>query len=92
MAYDTISLLMGPSDFLSPRRVVAASQRPVSIRVSVETRVGWPDIPWQDIAGMRHRLIHAYFDIDLDIVWSTVTEDLQPLAEQLERALATTSG
>ena len=44
--------------------------------------------PWQDIVAMRHRLIHGYFDIDLDIVWSTVTDDLPPLAEQLERALA----
>ena len=37
---------------------------------------------------MLDRLIHGYFDIDLDIVWSTVTEDLPPLAAQLERALA----
>ena len=34
------------------------------------------------------RLVHGYFDIDLDIVWSTVTDELPPLAAQLERALA----
>jgi uncharacterized protein with HEPN domain len=54
------------------------------------TLVEWPDIAWQDIVAMRHRLIHGYFDIDLDIVWSTVTEDLPPLAAQLERALGST--
>ena len=59
--------------------------------VSADTRVEWPDIPWLDIVTMRHRLVHGYFDIDLDIVWSTVTEDLPPLAAQLEKALASVS-
>jgi uncharacterized protein with HEPN domain len=57
-------------------------------RVSAETQLEWPDIPWQDIVAMRHRLTHGYFDIDIDIVWSTVIEDLPPLVAQLERALA----
>ncbi len=56
-------------------------------RVSKEARAQFPAIPWQDIVAMRHRLIHGYFDIDLDIVWSTVTDDLSGLAAQLERAL-----
>jgi uncharacterized protein with HEPN domain len=56
-------------------------------RVSAEARAQLPDIPWQDIVAMRHRLIHGYFDIDLDIVWSTVTDDLSGLAAHLERAL-----
>jgi len=41
-----------------------------------------------DIVTLRHRLVHGYFDIDLDIVWNTVAEDLPPLVVQLERALA----
>lgn len=60
-------------------------------RVSAAARVEWPEIPWQDIVAMRHRLIHGYFDIDLDIVWNTVRDDLPPLAEQLEKALASTT-
>jgi uncharacterized protein with HEPN domain len=59
-------------------------------RVSAAATVEWPEIPWQDIVAMRHRLIHGYFDIDLDIVWNTVRDDLPPLAEQLEKALAST--
>jgi len=35
--------------------------------------------------GMRHRLVHAYFDIDLDILWKTAQEDLPPLIVELER-------
>ena len=37
---------------------------------------------------MRNRLIHAYFDVDLDIVWTTVRDDLPPLLKALEAALA----
>ena len=40
------------------------------------------------IISMRNRLVHAYYDIDLDIVWNTVQEDLFPLIERLEFILA----
>lgn len=43
-----------------------------------------PDIPWHEIAGMRNRLIHEYDDVDLTIVWQTITESLP----QLKKALA----
>lgn len=52
-------------------------------QISDETRSRLPDIPWDDIVGMRHRLVHAYFDINLDILWKTVQEDLPLLAERL---------
>ncbi len=44
-------------------------------------------VPWQDISGTRNRLIHAYFDIDLDVVWSTVNKDLPFLKAELEKIL-----
>ncbi len=53
-------------------------------RLTAESRSRYPDLPWTDIVGMRNRLIHAYFDVDLDVLWSTVTEDLPPLVPQLE--------
>jgi uncharacterized protein with HEPN domain len=58
-------------------------------RVSDELKVGASHIPWIDIVGMRNRLIHAYFDINLDIVWDTVTANIPPLIAQLEKLLAT---
>jgi uncharacterized protein with HEPN domain len=46
-----------------------------------------PTIPWNVIVGMRNRLIHAYFSINLNVVWSTSTEDIPPLVNELERLL-----
>ena len=45
-------------------------------RVSKGSRNEYPEIPWKDIVAMRNRLIHVYFDIDLDRIWDTVTDDL----------------
>ena len=56
-------------------------------KVSAETRRQNSAIRWQEITGMRNRLIHGYFDIDLDIVWSTVTKDLPSLKAELEKLL-----
>jgi uncharacterized protein with HEPN domain len=57
-------------------------------RVSAETQQTCPAVPWTDIVGMRNRLIHAYFDIDLDRVWDTLADDLPPLIVALRAALA----
>jgi uncharacterized protein with HEPN domain len=56
-------------------------------KVSSETRSEAGSIPWSDIVGMRNRLIHGYFDIDWDLVFDTVTNDLPPLAAMLEGIL-----
>jgi len=52
-------------------------------RVTAETRESCPALPWSSIVGMRNRLIHGYFDIDLDRVWDTVMLDLPALENQL---------
>jgi uncharacterized protein with HEPN domain len=56
-------------------------------RISEECRATLPEIPWKSILGMRNRLVHAYFEIDLDVVWYTTTVSLPPLVEALERFL-----
>jgi uncharacterized protein with HEPN domain len=57
-------------------------------KVSESTRRQLSQIPWQDVVDVRDRLIHAYFDIDVGVVWDTVTKDLRPLIAALESALA----
>jgi uncharacterized protein with HEPN domain len=44
-----------------------------------------PDVPWRDIGDMRNKLIHEYFNIDLEAVWKTATEDLPKLKSALEK-------
>ena len=56
-------------------------------RISTETKTATPALPWRDIVGMRNRLVHVYFDVNLDIVWSTVEEELPELIAELEAAL-----
>ena len=56
-------------------------------QVSEETRAKLPRIPWRNIVGMRNRLVHAYFDINLDVLWKTVMEGLPPIVAELKRAL-----
>lgn len=54
-------------------------------QISEQLREDIPEIPWFVIIGMRNRLIHAYFSIDLDVVWSTSTRDIPLLIPQLSK-------
>lgn len=56
-------------------------------RLSGKIRNEYSDIPWQDIAGMRDKLIHDYFGVDIEKVWLTVREDIPILKKQINRIL-----
>jgi uncharacterized protein with HEPN domain len=56
-------------------------------RVAEQTKALYPSVPWADIIGMRNRLIHSYFEINLDLVWDTVVRDLPPLISELRAIL-----
>jgi uncharacterized protein with HEPN domain len=45
-------------------------------------------VPWAAIVGMRHRVVHDYLHVDLDLVWDVVGRDVQPLVECLEKIVA----
>ena len=60
----------------------AASKLPNHIRDM------YPEISWRETVGMRNRLIHEYFGVDLDIVWQTIEEDLEPLDKTVRRIIA----
>ena len=56
--------------------------------VSSECRAKYPDLPWSSMKAMRNWLAHAYFDINLDILWNVVQDDLGPLIAQLEAIIS----
>lgn len=53
-------------------------------KISTEIKIKYSDIPWIDIVGMRNKLIHGYFEVNLDILWNTIKEDLVELHKQLQ--------
>jgi len=56
--------------------------------VSQSAKDRWPGIPWPSIVGLRNRLIHGYDEVDFDVLWRIIRDDLPPLIAQLQRALA----
>lgn len=56
-------------------------------QLSDEARTQIPGIPWRNIIGMRNRLVHAYFDVNLDILWKTITDGLPPIIAELKRVI-----
>ena len=57
-------------------------------RISPGGQQRFPEIPWADIVAMRNRLVHGYTQVDYDVVWSTIQQDLPKLVALLERELA----
>ena len=89
------SYLLGldESAFLADTRTQDAVVRQLEIigeatkKVSSEVRGRNPDTPWQDIAGMRDKLIHDYFSVNMRRVWNTAKRDLPPLKATVIRLL-----
>lgn len=81
------------ADLNGDRKLVLALVKAIEIigeaayQTSPETRAQLPHVPWEDIIGMRHRLVHAYFEINLDILWQTIQADLPPLVQALHDTL-----
>jgi len=56
-------------------------------RLSKELGRLYPQVPWDDIAGMRDKLIHDYFGVDMEKIWLTATEDLPTLKTEVQKIL-----
>jgi len=56
-------------------------------RVSEETTTECPGVPWHQARGMRNLIVHAYFSVDWDIVWTTATESVPRLEAQIAEIL-----
>jgi uncharacterized protein with HEPN domain len=94
-AKEAVEFAAGKSrkDFDDDRMLTLAITKSIEIigeaatKVSESCKAENNNIPWNDVAGMRNRLIHGYFDINLDIVWETIQTDLPELIESLEKVL-----
>ena len=94
-ARDAQSFVAGLDEaaFLASRLHQAAVIRALEVlgeaagRVSRESCAALPDLPWREMTGLRHRLIHGYAEVRLDLVWRVATERLGPLVAMLEALL-----
>ena len=82
------------NQFKKDQKTISAVTRELEIigeatkRVPSSIRKKYSTVPWRDMAGMRDKLIHFYFGVDLEIVWKTVNErivKLEPLLKEVLR-------
>lgn len=79
--------------FIEDEKLNLAVVRLLEILGEAATNVSDPlleahnQIPWREIAGVRNRLIHGYFDVDLNIVWEIIQQDIGPLISSLNTLL-----
>ncbi len=84
---------MSFGDFIRDEKTIDAVIRNLEVvgeaakNVPEEIRQKYPQIPWKEVAGMRDRLIHAYFGVDLEIVWQTIVSDLPKLESELVKII-----
>jgi len=82
------------ADLDTDKQLARALERVVEIigeaatNVSPETRRNFPEIPWNQMRGMRNRLVHAYYNINLDYLWDTVSGELPGLLKVIRDILA----
>lgn len=55
--------------------------------ISISCKSKYSKIPWHEMVGMRNRLAHAYFDVDLDIIWQVVNQNLPTLLREVNQAI-----
>lgn len=80
-------------EFLKDKKTINAVIRSVEVigeaakNIPPSYRQQYKDVPWKKMAGMRDKLIHEYFGVDLEIVWRLVTEDLPSLKARIAAIL-----
>ena len=80
-------------DFWQSRLLILSVIKEIEIigeaasKISEETKLKYSKILWKDIVGMRNRLIHGYFDVNINLVWNTAKNNLPPLIKSLKGIL-----
>ena len=85
---------MTKENFYADRKTIKAVVRSLEVigeaagKIPQQSRNTYPEVSWLEIIGMRNRLIHEYFGVDLDIVWQTIEEDLESLDKTVKRIVS----
>jgi uncharacterized protein with HEPN domain len=94
-AQKAVDFMQGVSgdDFLRDEKTVFAVIRALEVvgeatkKIPDELRNKYPVIPWREMAGMRDKLVHDYFGVNLMVVWKTATEDMPLLIPLLDKII-----
>jgi len=85
---------MNFNDFKNDRKTINAVIRSIEVigeaskKIPKSIRERHPNIPWKKIAGMRDKLIHEYFGIDLEILWKVAKEEIKKLEPGIKQILS----
>ncbi len=78
-------------DFINDKKTIYSVVRAIEIigeaakNVPEQIRKKYPDVPWKQMAGMRDKLIHEYFGVDLEILWKTAKDDVPQLETPISK-------
>ena len=84
---------MSREEFLNDKKTVKAVLRNLEIvgeaskRIPPPLRDKYPDIPWKKMAGLRDKLVHEYFGVDLEIIWQLLKEELPGILHPVQQML-----
>ncbi|MCK4644563.1 DUF86 domain-containing protein [bacterium] len=84
---------MSLEEFKKDKKTINAVVRSLEIigessnKIPIEIRKEYPELPWGKVIGMRNKLIHEYFGIDLEILWSTIKKNIPPLKNIIQKML-----
>jgi len=84
-------------DFAKDRKTINAVIRSIEVigeaakKIPKSIRDRYPSIPWKKIAGMRNKMIHEYFGVDIEILWKTIKGDVPPLKPLIQEILESLS-
>jgi len=84
---------MAFEDFAKDRKTINAVIRSLEVigeaakKIPKPVRDRYPSVPWKKMAGMRDKMIHEYFGVDVEILWKTIKENVPPLKPLIQEVL-----